>query len=132
MQRLLALLIGVGALGALGVALGVPSLVHLAIIGEQRELPDSGVAEPATPRQPTLLLLALDGVDRPLLYELLKQGELPVLASLLGSEGGKSFPHAHFDPGLLSTLPSSTLAAWATVFTGVGPARHGVTGNEYF
>lgn len=132
MKRLLAVALGLVALVALAVAFGLPSLLHLAVLGEQRHLPDSGVAEPPTPRESTLLLLALDGVDRSLLYELLKQGELPVLASLLGGDADNRFPHAHLDTGLLSTLPSSTLAAWATVFSGVGPARHGVTGNEYF
>ena len=32
----------------------------------------------------------------------------------------------------MTTLPSSTMAAWVTAFTGVAPAEHGVTGNEFF
>lgn len=38
----------------------------------------------------------------------------------------------HLDDTLLSTLPSTTMAAWATIMTGATPAQHGVTGNEYF
>jgi hypothetical protein len=33
---------------------------------------------------------------------------------------------------MLSTLPSSTMVAWATALTGVPPARHGIAGNEFF
>src|ERR1019366_253910 len=73
----------------------------------------------------------LDGVDRRLLYELLRKNELPELAALLGGSEGR-FPHAYFDETLLSTLPSSTMAAWTTAMTGVPPAVHGVTGNEFF
>jgi predicted AlkP superfamily pyrophosphatase or phosphodiesterase len=74
-------------------------------------------------------VLALDGVSRDLLYDMLRRGKLPNLATLLG---GDRLEHAYFDDTLLSTLPSSTMAAWVTVFTGVPPAQHGVTGNEFF
>ncbi len=131
-SRWVALGLGALALGLVALAAWAPSLFELAAIGEERDLPDAGGAAAATPEEATLLLLALDGVDRALLYELLKQGELPVLSALLGGASGGRFPHAHFDTGLLSTLPSSTLAAWATLFSGVGPARHGVVGNEFF
>ncbi|HST62021.1 MAG TPA: alkaline phosphatase family protein, partial [Longimicrobium sp.] len=33
---------------------------------------------------------------------------------------------------MLSILPSTTYAAWASVFTGEPPARTGVPGNEWF
>ena len=80
---------------------------------------------------PRVLILALDGVDRDLLYRMLRKGELPELAQLLFGANGE-FPHTHFEPRLLSTLPSSTIAAWTTAFTGVSPAHHGITGNEFF
>jgi hypothetical protein len=100
--------------------------------GESRNLRERAKGAPASsPGHHPLLLLAFDGVDRGLLYRMLRAGELPALASLLGGEGGK-FPHAHFDDRLLSTLPSSTMAAWTTVMTGLPPAEHGVTGNEFF
>jgi hypothetical protein len=86
-------------------------------------------ARPSAPETPPLLVLALDGVSRDLLYDMLRSGKLPNLAALLG---GDRFAHAYFDDTLLSTLPSSTMAAWATAFSGVPPAQHGVTGNEFF
>jgi hypothetical protein len=61
---------------------------------------------------------------------MLRAGELPALGDILG--GGKGLPHAHFDDRMLSTLPSSTIAAWVTALTGVPPAEHGVAGNEFF
>jgi hypothetical protein len=86
---------------------------------------------PNSPQHPAILFLALDGVDRVLLYEMLRKGELPKLSELLAGDHGK-FPHAYFDDSLLSTLPSSTMGAWSTAMTGVGPAHHGIAGNEFF
>ncbi len=92
-----------------------------------------GSARRATNRHPGLLVLALDGVPRAVLYDLLRRGELPGFARLLGGLGDSgALPHAHLDDTLTATLPSSTLAAWATTFTGVTPARHGASGNEFF
>lgn len=108
-----------------------PDLFALLASPDERKLEAEATADPAKPNEPTVLLLALDGVDKDLLYEMLRAGELPVLASLVFGQGDQ-FPHAHFEERLLSTLPSSTLAAWATVFTGKTPAEHGVAGNEYF
>ena len=73
----------------------------------------------------------MDGVGRDLLYDMLRDGELPELARLLGGSDG-NFEHAWFDDRLTSTLPSSTGVAWATAITGRTPAEHGVVGNEYF
>ena len=88
-------------------------------------------APPNSPGHPPILFLPLDGVNRDLLYEMLRDGELPKLTDLLSGEG-KKFPHAYFDETLMSTMPSSTMAAWTTTITGLPPAEHGVTGNEYF
>ena len=114
-----------------------PQIAKLGAIGDHRSL--RGRAEgapPSSPEKPPLLYLALDGVGRSTLYELLRAGKLPNLARLLGGAEGagaeRAFPHAHFDERMLSTLPSSTMAAWMTTLTGVGPAEHGVLGNEYF
>ena len=86
-----------------------------------------------SPNHPAILLLAFDGVDRSLIYDMLRKGELPRLAELLGGAGAHgSFPHAHLDDTLLSTMPSSTLAAWTTAMTGVTPSHHGISGNEFF
>ncbi len=100
--------------------------------GNSRELRvrAEGVA-PSSPTHPPILVLAFDGVDRALLYDEIRKGQTPELAKLLGGAEGK-FSHAYFDDAMLSTLPSSTMAAWVTAFTGVGPAYHGVAGNEFF
>ena len=116
---------------AAGALLATTELGEMLASGDQQRLPAAASAVPASAGEPSLLLLALDGVDRALLYDMLRAGKLPALARLLHGEGG-AFPHAHFDDTLLSTLPSSTIAAWATVFTGEPPARHGVPGNEFF
>ena len=119
-------LVGGGAAALLFTDLG-----ELLATGDRKPLPAAAAAIPARTQEPTLLLVALDGIDRALLYAMLQKGELPGFARLLHGSGA-SFPHAHFDDTLLSTLPSSTLAAWATIFTGEPPSRHGVTGNEFF
>jgi hypothetical protein len=84
-----------------------------------------------SPDHPPILFLPFDGVNRDLLYEMLREGEMPQLTDLLSGEG-KKFPHAYFDENLVSTMPSSTMAAWTTVITGTPPSEHGVTGNEFF
>jgi hypothetical protein len=79
-----------------------------------------------------LLILAIDGVDRALLYDMLRAGELPHLAALLGGSSGAAFSHACFYDQLVTVLPSTTIAAWTTLFTGADPGAHGITGNELF
>ena len=97
--------------------------------GGARDLREAHPEVPVPEGAPTVLLLALDGVPRAVLYEALRGGRMPELAALLGGDG---LSHAYLDETMLSTLPSSTLAAWATIFTGEPPAQHGVVGNEYF
>jgi hypothetical protein len=86
---------------------------------------------PSSPSLPGLLIVAIDGIDRDLLYSMLREGDLPELAALLGRQGA-AFPHAYFAPNVLTTFPSTTGVAWATIFTGVAPAEHGFAGNEFF
>ena len=109
-----------------------PKIAALAGTGDHRMLrgrPQGAAA--SSPAKPPILYLALDGVGRSTLYGLLRAGKMPGLAKLIGGEHG-SFPHAYFDEHLLSTLPSSTMAAWVTTMSGKPPGEHGVTGNEYF
>jgi hypothetical protein len=104
--------------------------VRLAVSGDDHHLRTRAEGSPASsPDAPPLFVLALDGISRGQLYEMVRAGELPHLAVLLG---GDRLSHAYFDDTLLSTLPSTTMAAWVTALTGVPPAEHGVTGNEYF
>ncbi len=86
-------------------------------------------AHASSPAAPPVMILALDGVSRSLLYDMLRAGELPNLDVLIG---GDHLAHAHLDDTFLSTFPSTTMAAWVSALTGVGPADHGVTGNEFF
>ncbi len=105
---------------------------ELVVSDKERTLREREEGEPpSAPGKPPILFLPLDGVDRALLYDMLRKGELPKVAELLSAEGTE-FPHADFNETLLSTLPSSTMAAWTTTMTGVTPAEHGVTGNEFF
>lgn len=122
------------AAAALSIFALLPNLAELVAHGETRELRAEHKREPdPSSRAPKLLLVAFDGLDRALLYAQLRGGELPGLSSLLGGRtSGGDFEHAHLDDELLSTLPSTTMAAWATTMTGATPAEHGVTGNEYF
>jgi hypothetical protein len=107
-------------------------VAELAMQGETRQLRDDPQPRSAaTERRSDLLIIALDGVDRDLLYRMLRAGELPGLASLIGGRAG-GFPHAHFDRRVLSCLPSNTFPAWASLFTGQPPAVHGVPSNEFF
>jgi hypothetical protein len=130
--------VALGVAAAVGLGLGGvwvvnPELLELLSLGEKRRLPDDERPKwPKAPGRPSLLVVAVDGVDRALLYELLRGGELPGLSALLGGREGEAFPHAHLSDALLSVLPSATLPAWASIFTGAPPGVHGVTGNEFF
>src|SRR5947208_10451024 len=74
--------------------------------GVHRLRPHAARAQPNSPDHPPVLVLALDGVSRDLLYDMLRAGELPNLAELLG---GDRLAHAYFDDSLLSILPSTTM-----------------------
>src|SRR5678815_5605884 len=79
-------------------------MAQVVINGEQIDLRTRPAgARPNAPETQPLLVLALDGVSRDLLYDMLRGGKLPKLATLLG---GDRFEHAYFDDTLLSTLPS--------------------------
>jgi hypothetical protein len=123
-------------LAAVSAGCAAPKVAELVVHGDQRQLRERAAGTPpSSPDKPPILYLAFDGVGRDLLYDMLRKGKLPHLATLLGGATGpteSTFAHAHFDDHLLSTLPSSTMAAWATTMTGTGPAEHGVAGNEYF
>jgi predicted AlkP superfamily pyrophosphatase or phosphodiesterase len=86
-------------------------------------------ARPSSPGSTQILFVALDGVSRDLLYDLLRSHQLPNLSALLG---GDQLAHAYLDATFLSNLPSTTMPAWVSAQTGVGAATHGVAGNEYF
>ena len=80
-----------------------------------------------------VLVFALDGVGADELHATIRSGAVPHIASVVGEDAGNGvFGSGYSVPGVLSVLPSTTLAAWASVFTGEPPARTGVPGNEFF
>src|SRR5512144_2330738 len=109
------------AIAALAAGCAAKQMGSLVAQGDRHVLRPRGAGAPASsPDRPPILLLALDGVGRDLLYAELRAGKLPNFARLLGG-AGSDFAHAHFNDHLLSTLPSTTMAAWMTAMTGVGP-----------
>lgn len=82
---------------------------------------------------PRVLVLALDGVGDDELLATVRGGSAPALAALLGAEQEpRLFDRGYAVPGVLSILPSTTMAAWASLFTGAGAAQTGIPGNEWF
>jgi hypothetical protein len=82
---------------------------------------------------PRVIVFALDGVGDGELRQALASGGMPRVAALLGRETEpRLYEHGWAAPGVLSILPSTTFAAWASVFTGHPAARTGIPGNEWF
>jgi hypothetical protein len=80
-----------------------------------------------------VLLFALDGVGDDTLRDLVARGRMPALAALLGGAGdGDIYPNAYAVPDALSIIPSTTMAAWTSIFTGHAVAATGVSGNEWY
>lgn len=97
---------------------------------------EKSLREPLRPATagPRVLVIALDGVGDGELRRVLRGGAMPQLAQLLGSATADSnvYQHAYAAPGVLSVLPSTTLAAWSALFTGKPAGETGVPGNEWF
>lgn len=109
-----------------------PEMAETIAQGDEEDLRDD--LRPIRGRR-RVLIFALDGVGHDILMERIGGGHMPRLASLLGSstQGEEElFEHGWSVPDALSILPSTTMAAWASVFTGRGPAHTGVPGNEWF
>lgn len=91
--------------------------------------------EPMRPARgaPRVLVIALDGVGDDELRRAIAGGAMPRVAALLGpASDGRTWARGWAAPGVLSILPSTTYAAWASVFTGEPASRTGVPGNEWF
>src|SRR5262245_28688897 len=85
------------------------------------------------PSGPLVLIFAFDGVGYHELSKALESGHTPNLEQLLGkSRGDGLYEHAWSAPSAISILPSTTISAWSSIFTGAPPAYHGVPGNEWF
>ena len=127
------------ALGLAAAGSGVWFLQKAVPITEMLELAAQGgdrvLREPMRPVRggTRVLLFALDGVGDDEFHRAVRDGAAPNIAALLGADpDGEGYAHASSAPAALSILPSTTMAAWSSIFTGAPPARTGVPGNEWF
>ena len=75
-----------------------------------------------------LAIIDVDGLRRDVFQASLAAGDLPNIGRIVGGREGRTA--CHIDA--LSTAPSITFAAQASIFTGQHPGRHGIAGNESF
>jgi hypothetical protein len=88
---------------------------------------------PASPNGPRMIIFALDGAVPAGMMDNIKNLQMPHVKELLGEDQGDGlFEHAYAAPNALSMLPSSTIADWASIFTGSVPAWDGIPGDEWF
>ena len=73
-----------------------------------------------------VIVVVVDALRDESAYYPLDKGKLPHLSRLIQERGVVRFDRC------LSSLPSVTLPNHTTIFTGVYPGRHRVTGNEWF
>lgn len=136
LRKALKLLLGLLALVIIAavVAAAAPGptkrVMKLVIRDQVREL--NNPLRPAEQKR-RVLVIAFDGLGDSQLKKALEEGQLPTLAALLGpkKEGGV-YAHGYAASDVLSILPSTTLAAWSSVFTGKPAGQTGVPGNEWF
>jgi predicted AlkP superfamily pyrophosphatase or phosphodiesterase len=70
------------------------------------------------------VIIDVDGVRRDTFEQVYRDGRLPSFQRI--------FTRALWFDNASSVLPSVTMAAQASIFTGTQPARHGVPGNQWF
>jgi hypothetical protein len=75
-----------------------------------------------------IVIIDIDGLRRDVFREALDAGDLPNVERIVGGREGQTACHVD----ALSTAPSITFAAQASIFTGQHPGAHGVAGNESF
>ncbi|HSU14318.1 alkaline phosphatase family protein [Longimicrobium sp.] len=131
----------IAALAVLAAAAGYVALKLGRSTGEVADLVAEGaekvLREPMRPARgsPRVLVFALDGVGADQLEAVIRSGRARSIARLVGrprrGEPGV-YQHAYAVPGVLSILPSTTYAAWTSLFTGQPAGRTGVPGNEWF
>jgi hypothetical protein len=67
------------------------------------------------------------------LEKAIQTGRAARIAKLLGEQQGNGlFKNGYSIQNALSILPSTTMAAWSSIYTGKPPAETGVPGNEWF
>jgi len=82
----------------------------------------------AVRRPRSLVIVDVDGLRRDVFRTALAAGRLPNIERIVGGPAGETAYHVD----ALSTAPSITFAAQASIFTGQHPGAHGIAGNESF
>jgi hypothetical protein len=133
-------------IGALSIIAGLLAFgggcasVRGAPVGEVLELASEGGTKPLREElrpvrgSTRLLVFALDGVGYHDLHRAIAQGRMSQLAAIMGAaeDSAAVFQHAYSAPDVLSILPSTTIPAWTSIFSGAPPAETGVPGNEWW
>ena len=129
-----ALVVGIAVLGAVLLFTGTPPgeigkmITEGAIVQLREEM------RPSTPEGVRVIVFALDGVGPEEFREVVASGAMRNVAVLMGDETGTDgvFSHAYAPREVWSILPSTTYAAWTSVYTGEPVSVTGVSGNEWF
>ncbi|MBN2005845.1 MAG: alkaline phosphatase family protein [Anaerolineae bacterium] len=80
------------------------------------------------PTPTRMVLIIVDGLRRDVFLRALEGGELPHVARIVGGNHGDRACHVE----AVSTAPSITFTAQASLITGQHPGAHGIPGNESF
>jgi hypothetical protein len=110
----------------------VTRVTQLVVGGGKKEMVAN--AKPPPPSSaPHVLIFALDGVGHDQFMEAVKSGRTPQMEQLLGKPlNDGNFRNGYSIPNAVSVLPSITIAAWTSIFTGQPPAYTSIPGNEWF
>ncbi len=79
-------------------------------------------------RPERLVIVDVDGLRRDVFRAAIAEGDVPHIGRIVGGQAGTRACHVD----ALSTAPSITFAAQASMFTGQHPGVHGIAGNESF
>ncbi|HYL72941.1 MAG TPA: alkaline phosphatase family protein [Bryobacteraceae bacterium] len=87
----------------------------------------------ATGESRRVVIVDLDGVRWDTLRQTYLDGKLPNFERILGAATeGSGFGSAVVFENASTVFPTVTMAAQASIFTGVFPAKHGIPGNSWF
>jgi hypothetical protein len=100
----------------------------LSPVEEQAELLEIAQEELIMKKPSRLVVIDLDGLRRDAFRETLAAGDLPHIERIVGRRDGASACNVD----ALSTAPSITFAAQASIVTGEHPGAHAIPGNESF
>jgi arylsulfatase A-like enzyme len=127
---LLALAASVNMLSCSFLQTPITEQIEYGLEGEQVEL-----REPMRPARgaPRVLVFALDGVGDDEFEQVVDKGRMPTVAALMGAKTGPdTYEHAYMARDVITVMPSTTVPAWTSIFTGRTPADTGIPGNEWF